>query len=174
MFALFILPTYVLILGDSGYPQRPWMMTPILEAADGSPEANYNLKHRVARVVIENVFGRLKNRWRCLCKDRVLHYKPLKCAQIIQACCVLHNIALDFSVPDLDRYEGCHYLYLQISSAFNVSMSNNELSYYYFLADAISAADPEIFREPRATDRNTTDLIRGRAMRAQLVRRLLT
>lgn len=63
-----------------------------------------NKKHMSARVLIENTFGRLKNRWRCLCKDRVLHYKPEKCAQIIQACCVLHNIALNYKVPDIDYF----------------------------------------------------------------------
>ncbi|CAH0715919.1 unnamed protein product, partial [Brenthis ino] len=79
----------VWLLGDSGYPQRPWLMTPILDAAPNTPQANYNQKHMTARVVIENTFGRLKNRWRCLNKDRVLHYKPLKCSRIILACCVL-------------------------------------------------------------------------------------
>lgn len=89
-----------MISGDSGYPLRPWLMTPFLDADAGSPEGMYNQKHIRARVTIENTFGRLKNRWRCLCKDRVLHYKPTKCAQIIQACCVLYNIALDFGVPE--------------------------------------------------------------------------
>ncbi|KOB71815.1 putative nuclease HARBI1, partial [Operophtera brumata] len=91
----------VWLLGDSGYPQRPWLMTPYPNnvAAD-TPQGCFNQKHIRARVTIENTFGRLKNRWRCLCKDRVLHYKPVKCAQIIQACCVLNNIALDFGVPE--------------------------------------------------------------------------
>ncbi|XP_045450706.1 putative nuclease HARBI1 [Melitaea cinxia] len=90
----------VWLLGDSGYPQRPWMMTPYTDAAQDSIEEIYNKKHSCARVVIENTFGRLKNRWRCLNKDRVLHYKPEKCAKIIIACCVLHNIALQYHVPD--------------------------------------------------------------------------
>ncbi|CAH0717791.1 unnamed protein product, partial [Brenthis ino] len=38
--------------------------------------------------------------WRCVNKDRTLHYSPEKCAKIIIACCVLHNIALKFGVPD--------------------------------------------------------------------------
>ncbi|CAH2101088.1 unnamed protein product [Euphydryas editha] len=59
---------------------------------------NVQMMYSKARVIVENTFGRLKNQWRCLCKDRVLHYKPQKCAQIITACSVLHNIALDFKV----------------------------------------------------------------------------
>ncbi|KOB71629.1 Uncharacterized protein OBRU01_10895 [Operophtera brumata] len=90
----------VWLLGDSGYPQRPWLMTPYLNVAADSVEGSYNKKQITTCVTIENTFGRLKNRWRCLCKDRVLHYKPAKCAQIIEACCVLHNIALNFGVPE--------------------------------------------------------------------------
>ncbi|CAG9124578.1 unnamed protein product [Plutella xylostella] len=50
------------LLGDSGYPQRPWLMTPITDAAEESPEAKYNRIHGKARVLIENTFGRLKNK----------------------------------------------------------------------------------------------------------------
>nr|XP_013189805.1 unnamed protein product [Amyelois transitella] len=127
------------LLGDSGYPQRPWLMIPFLEVHPGSPEANYNQKHMRARVLIENTFGRLKNRWRCLCKDRVLHYKPEKCAQIIQACCVLHNIALDYRVAEPHNYD------------FNVP--------------------PQPIEHLRET-RISNELIRGRAYRDQLVRKL--
>ena len=81
-------------------------MTPIPNTTPGSAEANYNEKHMKARVVIENTFGRVKNRWRCVNKDRVLHYKPLKCARIIQACCVLHNIGIAFGNAETDEYEG--------------------------------------------------------------------
>lgn len=75
-------------------------MTPILGAAPDTLEANYNQRHVAARVVIENMFGRLKNRWRCLDKHRGLHYKPIKCPRIIQACCILHNIGLDFNAVE--------------------------------------------------------------------------
>lgn len=75
-------------------------MTPILNTSPNTPESTYNQMHMTARVVIENTFGRLKNRWRCLNKDRVLHYKPLKCARIIQACCVLYNIGVDYGVVE--------------------------------------------------------------------------
>lgn len=96
----------IYILGDSGYPQRPWLMTPILDATPGSAQAFYNEKHMKARVVIENTFSRLKNRWRCLHKDRVLHYKPLKCAHIILACSVLRNIMIDLDVAETEAEIG--------------------------------------------------------------------
>ncbi|XP_063622866.1 putative nuclease HARBI1 [Cydia splendana] len=90
----------VWLLGDSGYPQRPWLMTPYLNPTPNSIEETFNAAHTSARVVIENTFGRLKNRWRCVHRDRNLHYRPEKCSQIIIACSVLHNIALKYNVPD--------------------------------------------------------------------------
>lgn len=48
--------------------------------------------------------GVLKNRFRCLLKDRVLHYDPLKAGQIINAVCVLHNMCVTANL-DLDNDE---------------------------------------------------------------------
>lgn len=75
-------------------------MTPYPDPAPNSVEDTYNGIQTTARGIIENTFGRLKNRWRCVHRDRTLHYKPEKCAQIIIACCVLHNIALMYNIPD--------------------------------------------------------------------------
>lgn len=77
-------------------------MTPYSNPSPGSYQEIFNNKHVKTRVVIENTFGRLKNRWRCCINYRALHYKPTKCAKIIMACCVLHNLAIDFRVPDPD------------------------------------------------------------------------
>ncbi|XP_048482845.1 putative nuclease HARBI1 isoform X1 [Plutella xylostella] len=140
----------VWLLGDSGYPQRPWLMTPILNAASNTPEAQYNEKQMRARVVIENVFGKLKNRWRCCNKDRTLHYKPLKCAQIIQACCVLHNFCIKHGMADMEDL---------IPAEDDVEEEDNE--------------DLNVGETERGgATQNTTDLIRGRIMRDQLVRRM--
>lgn len=75
-------------------------MTPYLDTSQNSIEDTFNKAHVSARVVIENTFGRLKNRWRCVHRDRTLHYQPEKCSRIILACCVLHNIALKYNIPD--------------------------------------------------------------------------
>ncbi|XP_028042635.1 putative nuclease HARBI1, partial [Bombyx mandarina] len=92
------------------------------------------------RVAIENTFGRLKNRWRCLCKDRTLHYAPVKCAKIITACCVLHNLAIEFNIPEPEPAE--------IENP-NLAMTISE----------------HIFQENTIGD----GLIRGRAIRSILV-----
>ncbi|KAL4719983.1 hypothetical protein ACJJTC_002075, partial [Scirpophaga incertulas] len=84
----------VYFLGDSGYAQRVYMMTPIVNAAEGSPEDHYTKIHCTTRSVVERTIGVLKNRWRCLLGHRVLHYHPNKASKFINACCVLHNICI--------------------------------------------------------------------------------
>lgn len=121
-------------------------MTPITDAAEGTPEAKYTTIHGKARVVIENTFGRLKNRWRCLCKDRTLHYTPERCASIIMACSVLHNLALDFMVPDPE----------------------DDIIYSSGLGVSTFSSPEEAFRESGSRD----ELIRGRAIRNMLVDRI--
>ncbi|KAK5647958.1 hypothetical protein RI129_002850 [Pyrocoelia pectoralis] len=85
-------------LGDSGYPLKPWLLTPIERAAEGTPEARYTSAHIHVRNCIERCNGVLKSRFRCLLKHRVLHYSPLQAAKIIYSCCVLHNILIQNNV----------------------------------------------------------------------------
>ncbi|XP_030028301.2 putative nuclease HARBI1 isoform X2 [Manduca sexta] len=81
-----------MLLGDSGYPLRRYLMTPVVGALDDSPAGNYNAIHKRARSTIERTFGILKGRWRCLLGARQLHYSPEVAGKITIACCVLHNI----------------------------------------------------------------------------------
>lgn len=39
-------------------------------------------------------------RFRCLLKHRVLHYTPERATKIINACVVLHNLCIDYNIPD--------------------------------------------------------------------------
>jgi hypothetical protein len=66
------------LLGDGGYPLSPWLMSPILNPPAESPEARYNRKHILTRNTIEPCFGKLKQRFRCLLKHRVLHNRHRK------------------------------------------------------------------------------------------------
>ncbi|XP_017467553.1 PREDICTED: putative nuclease HARBI1 isoform X2 [Rhagoletis zephyria] len=69
-------------LGDSGYP---------LEAG-----GRFNHCHAKGRSIIERVFGILKGRFRCPLAARELHYTPQKVSAIMNVCCALHNICLQF------------------------------------------------------------------------------
>lgn len=79
------------LLGDSAYPQTPWLMTPYDNPANNS-EARYNVAHKKARSCIERSNGVLKSRFRCLTKP--LNFTPKKGAKIIMACVCLHNLAI--------------------------------------------------------------------------------
>lgn len=46
------------LLGDSGYPQQPWLMTPIRNAPRNSPESRYNGALVSARCTVERCIGK--------------------------------------------------------------------------------------------------------------------
>lgn len=77
------------LLGDSGYPCLPYLMTP-LDNPVTAPENRYNLSQIRTRNTIERCFGVWKRRFPCLSKG--LNNKPEKCCAIIVACAVLYNI----------------------------------------------------------------------------------
>lgn len=78
---------------DSGYPLQPQLLTPV-----GNPgtaeEQNYNNSFCAARATVERGIGLPIGRQRCLCKQRMLHYKPSTCGKI-SACAALHNICIN-------------------------------------------------------------------------------
>lgn len=98
----------MVIIGDSGYPCRPYLLTPLLHTQTPAEEA-FNRSHISTRNTIERVFGVLKRRFPCL-----HHGMGLKISNIpplVVACAVLHNIALsrhdevigeDNSIPDIE------------------------------------------------------------------------
>ncbi|KMQ84620.1 nuclease harbi1 [Lasius niger] len=90
------------LLGDSGYPLEPWLMTPIINAPEESAEARYTQCHSSTRNCVERMFGLLKNVWRCLLGHRVLHYDPIMAANITVACAVLHNIRLNANIMHVE------------------------------------------------------------------------
>ncbi|CAI6377470.1 unnamed protein product [Macrosiphum euphorbiae] len=96
------------LIGDSGYPLEPWCITPILGNHQiYSPEHRFNKTHKWARCTVERCIGVLKQRWRCLLKDRTLHYKPTRASKIIITCAVLHNVAIHYNIglPEYDNEE---------------------------------------------------------------------
>ncbi|XP_029160327.1 putative nuclease HARBI1 [Nylanderia fulva] len=92
------------LIGDSAYPLLPFLLTPQLNQVEGTPGARYTDHHVRTRVTIERCFGILKGRWRCLRKERALHYSPQFAALVVNACCILHNMAIKWRIPNDEIY----------------------------------------------------------------------
>lgn len=109
----------------SGYPLRPWLLTPLREVQPNSPEERFNNRLKSARSLIERCNGVLKNRFRCLLKHRVLHYSPHKAGLIINACVCLHNMCIDSNVPEAPPEEDIEIDY----GVINVIHEDNVLNH---------------------------------------------
>ncbi|KAL5244243.1 hypothetical protein ACI65C_011653 [Semiaphis heraclei] len=91
--------TSYFLLGDSGYPLRPWLLTPLSDPIPDTPESLFNKWLTSTRSTIERCNGILKMRFRCLLKHRVLHYNPERASKIIVSCCILHNMCINANLP---------------------------------------------------------------------------
>ena len=60
-------------------------------------QRDFNKSSSSARVVVEQAFGLLKGRWRCLLNK--LDESVEKVSSTIIACCILHNICLEVNDP---------------------------------------------------------------------------
>ncbi|KAK6490001.1 putative nuclease HARBI1, partial [Huso huso] len=82
------------LLGDSGYPRLPYLLTPVTTPTSRAEE-EYNVDPCKTRQVIERCRGCLKMCFRALNKSGgALQYSPEKCVKIVIAALALHNIAL--------------------------------------------------------------------------------
>ena len=79
------------ILGDPAYPSLPWLMKPYPDNIYTTPAQKlFNYRQSRARMVVENAFGRLKMRWRCLSKRLDCHLCHV--IDTVAACVILHNM----------------------------------------------------------------------------------
>ena len=92
------------LLADSGYPLRSFMITPFDRRAQAVPTAQqkeFNVAHARTRGVVERAFGRLKARFRVL-RDAVEGFVG-GVPEVALACITLHNFAIIRN--DIDAFE---------------------------------------------------------------------
>ncbi|XP_055842577.1 putative nuclease HARBI1 [Episyrphus balteatus] len=122
------------ILGDSAYPQKSYLMTPLLNP-NGTAEQLYNESQIRSRGVIEKAFGILKRRFPILAYGARLKLSTV--LTIIIATCTLHNIlrqnniledppeSLDFNNEDLERVINAGQIDVDHSSRQNNARTNS-------------------------------------------------
>lgn len=89
------------MLGDSAYPCLTNLIVPYKDNGHLTrAQRNFNVKLSSCRVVIENAFGCLKQRFRQLYHIKLRNI--VRIVQVIHACCILHNLA---NADDLHLFE---------------------------------------------------------------------
>lgn len=82
-----------ILLGDSGYSCKPYLLTPILNPRNPS-EQRYNITHVRTRTIVEHCFGEWKGTFRPLRNGMQISLTTTKAAIIAMA--VLYNIRQKF------------------------------------------------------------------------------
>ncbi|CAG7830718.1 unnamed protein product [Allacma fusca] len=87
----------LVLLGDSGFSMERWLMKPFTHHTELTP-ARKIFKYRLSRArrAVENVFGRLKARWRRLYRGIDVLYKNAH--KVIIAAVALHNLCEELGV----------------------------------------------------------------------------
>lgn len=89
------------LIGGKGYNLSKHVLTSVSIPGE-IPDCRFNEAHAKIHSVIQYTLNSLKLRFKCLMQLGAAQQDCLdKQADIIMACCVLHNIAIKFSVPSL-------------------------------------------------------------------------
>ncbi|GBG85910.1 hypothetical protein CBR_g40722 [Chara braunii] len=84
------------ILGDNGYPPSEWVVVLYRGINQHPDEERFDTKQKVARLVVERAFGRLKGMWRLFLRTHKTNLDTLP--QQFTVVCILHNILLDTGI----------------------------------------------------------------------------
>uniref|UniRef100_A0ACD5VLL5 Uncharacterized protein n=1 Tax=Avena sativa TaxID=4498 RepID=A0ACD5VLL5_AVESA len=87
------------IIGDSGYPLRPWLLTPYQlegDLSDSDYKKEFNKRHSEATaVVVQRALAGLKDTWKCLQGEGWHPRNQRDMVLTVGTCCLLHNIVMD-------------------------------------------------------------------------------
>ncbi|KAM7289321.1 putative nuclease HARBI1 isoform X1 [Ixodes scapularis] len=154
------------LLGDSGYPLEPWLITPVPgNHATSTACGRFNKAHSSIRSVVERCIGLLKNRFRCLQRHRALYYHPSTATAIISACAVLHNICLASREPEPESDSDPEESELESEPSSDGSEPSSERS--ASAPERMAPAGPPVGLPVGLSDR-------GKALRQRLVARFGT
>ena len=92
-----------LILGDSAFPLKKFLMKPYTNAVLTPEQKYFNFRLSRARMVTEGAYGQLKGRWRIL--YRKCESSPDNVKIYTLACIVLHNICIDRGDTSLRQWD---------------------------------------------------------------------
>lgn len=81
-----------LMVGDSAFPLRTWLMKPFTNSVLTAQQRYFNYRLSRARMVSEGAYGQLKGRWRVLLRKSESSRDVVRL--ITLACMVLHNICI--------------------------------------------------------------------------------
>ena len=99
-----VIPTNTYILGDAGYPCQSWLLTPYRDNGRLTRiQTYYNTKHSQTRIGVEQAFGKLKSRFRCLINPLTTSLETA--ILIVTTTCILHNICEERQEDMLDDSE---------------------------------------------------------------------
>ncbi|XP_059315194.1 protein ALP1-like [Lycium ferocissimum] len=90
------------IVGDSGFPLLPWLLTPYQGKELSESKAEFNKRHFATRIVAQRALSRLKEVWKMI---HGMMWRPdkHKLPRFILVCCILHNIIIDMEDEVLDE-----------------------------------------------------------------------
>lgn len=81
-----------LIIADSAFPLRTWLMKPYTNAVLSPQQRYFNYRLSRGRMVTEGAYGQLKGRWRVLLRKNESDKEHVRLATL--AYMVLHNVCL--------------------------------------------------------------------------------
>ena len=94
---------FPLLLGDSAFPFKTWLMKPFTNAVLTEEQKYFNYRLSRARMTTEGAYGKFKGRWRIL--NRKCESRPDNVKILTSACIVLHNLCIDHGDTALRQWD---------------------------------------------------------------------